>query len=45
MVKKGILLAFIAQLAIVGFALDAKAKQCTSCEKKTDGTYTCTGCA
>jgi len=28
MVKKGILLAFIAQLAIVGFALDAKAKQC-----------------
>ena len=41
LVKKGIMLALVAQLAYVGLAM---AKQCTSCKPNADGTYTCTGC-
>ena len=43
-IKKGIVLALVAQLAYVGFSAVAVPKQCQSCVKQEDGTYKCSGC-
>lgn len=43
-IKKGIVLALVAQLAYIGFGAAAVPKQCQSCVEQEDGTFKCSGC-